>query len=380
MPEDVLNQDTSSVRKIGILTRHCYPNYGSLLQAYALTCAFREAGADASVINYIPNDDTPVGLPAASLRESRMRNSRARRLAFFAVQGPNFYMMAKRFASYQRDLLALTERVNSHDGIANVVQGFDDLVVGSDQVWNRIHGKLDPAYFFETIALGVRFHSYAASFGTAGPKSIDRSYVKDRLAEFDNVSVREDSAQVVLGELAVDSRVDVDPVLLHSRDFWEEYASGSRRRGGYILVYQLHNTPDFDKVLRAVAARHSMPVVRVSVDAKQLLFRGRARYLTTPKSFVASFRDAAYVVTDSFHGTAFSLLFGIPIYPVLPERNSERMIDLLRSVGLARLAQGAQSRGFLEPEYDANRVGENIRSQAMGSWSYIRALARGENA
>ncbi|WP_404315383.1 polysaccharide pyruvyl transferase family protein [Prescottella equi] len=363
-----------SVKEVGILTRHIYPNYGSLLQTHALATAVTEVGGKSCVIDYVPPADRPWRLAASSLQESRMRNSFPKRAAYLAIQTPNMAGMSLRFRTAQRRLLNLTRTYSTGNDVARAAEVLDLVLAGSDQIWNTIHGDLDPVYFLDGIPSYKRF-SYAASFGTDAPSKSNRDRVTSWLQEFGEVSVRERSAHAALGAAGIQSRVDVDPVLLHDRNFWSEFAEQSpAAKTKYILVYQLHNTPDFDRRLRIIEKRLRLPVRRITPDAKMFVSKRASDYLSSPERFVGLFRDAEAVVTDSFHGTVFSLVFGRPLYALLPERNTTRNTDLLQSVGIARLASAAGNDPTDDPAYDADAVAAKLRTLADDSRRYLGAL------
>lgn len=364
---------------VGILTRHVYPNYGSLLQSHALERAISSLGAQCSVIDYFPPTDRPTRLASSRLRESRMRDSVAKRAAYLAVQTPNMARMSIRFRRFQRRHLSLTATCEDRTSLADVINTLDVTVTGSDQVWNRVHGQLDPVYFLARQDSGRKL-SYAASFGSESPAPNEIGRVVSWLQDFEHVSVREHSAQTALASMGIQSRVDVDPVLLHGHEYWNSFAAAapiSDRK--YILVYQLHNTPGFNERLKSIAERHGLPIRRVTPDAKMYLSHRASDYLVDPIQFVALFRDATMVVTDSFHGTAFSLIYGKPLYALLPQANSTRNVDLLSSVGLAHLALPVDQTPVDDPNYDPEPVANKLKDRAGESWNYLRsAVAIGE--
>lgn len=362
------------MKKVGILTRHVYPNYGSLLQCRALESALTSLDAAPRVIDYFPGTDRPFKLAGSRLKESRVRDSVAKSAAYLAIQTPNMATMSIRFRKYQRRYLTLTPTCADEQSVLALSDDLDLVLTGSDQVWNSIHGRLDPVYFLEGQKPDKK-HSYAASFGSSAPLSGDVGRVASWLEDFSSVSVRERSAQSALESMGIPSRVDVDPVLLHSSEYWSQFSDSNQPADGrYILVYQLHNTPGFAERLAAIQRRHNLPIRRVTPDAKMLIEHRASDYLVDPAKFVALFRDASYVVTDSFHGTAFSLVFGRPIYALLPQSNSTRNEDLLESVGLSRLASLLDEPPAEDPHYDAGDVASALRERADDSWSHLREL------
>jgi len=282
--------------------------------------------------------------------------------------------MALRFRSHQRRILRLTEELDSFAECDRARMGIDRLVVGSDQVWNTIHGQLDHTYFLQSISKDSAKFSYAASFGgrpddTLSPKALDQ------LATFETISVREPSGAEWLRSHGLQARVDVDPVMLQTQRFWSEFGGPRDISKPYGLVYQLHTTTGFDDTAKSLASYFSVPLRQVSADAKRLRpGRWRPEYLPCPERFVRLIRDAEFVVTDSYHGTVFSLLFGTPVAPVMPHKNRARIEEMLSS-----LAEGSG----IACEYVGDAGAEIFRTSqrdvfttaALDSWNYLRKVA-----
>lgn len=363
-------------KQIGILTRHCYPNYGSILQTYALQSALKELGATPVVLDYISEDDTPLGLVWANLRVSKKGKSPLSAFVYFLVQTPTFFSMFFTFRRHQKRLLNLSVRVKDADGLARVAKHLDLAVAGSDQIWNRIIDSIDMNYFLPFMQDRSQRVSYAASLGSVTPLPEDQSDFLQAIRTMRAISVREPSSAKWINEQGVEARADVDPVLLHGRRFWEEFASERTVEGPYILVYQLHKSDFFDQKLKEIKSKYGLPVFRVSPDWKHVLRPGRAKILVSPESFLSWIRNAECVVTDSFHGTSFSLKFGRPVYVIPPGKYSARLTDVMARVGLEHMVITSGENETLpdSPEYDAEAVNELLEAQAADSWNYLRAV------
>lgn len=364
-------------KRIGILTRHCYPNYGSLLQTIALSNALSGNGSEASVIDYVPPSDTVRGLPAASLRESRLRESTLGRVAYLGLQTPNLTAMALRFRRFQRNSLELTDVAHTTEELERVGRPYDAIVVGSDQVWNRIHGQIDPNYYLAGTSEGIQKYSYAASFGSGTIPDGEEMRIRTWLTDFADVSVRESDAVDALANCGIAARRDVDPVILQTRDFWEEYAqreTSEKPTAPYILIYRLHNTPGFASRVEELKQRTQLNTRFVSVDALKCARALSRDYLVPPQKFVQLIADAACVVTDSFHGTAFSLIFGRPLLSVLPSKYSSRSSSLLKDVGLEHLGVAESEPTPSDLAYDDRKVSALLAELRAPSLEYVERL------
>ena len=323
---------------LGILTRHAYPNYGSLLQALALQSALAGLGADCEIIDYVRADERATRLGRTSLAESRVGDSRWGRFVYRCVQDPNLAVMFLHFRRNQRRLLRLSDTVDDVARLGSLTPCYERVVVGSDQVWSPVHGAVDPAYFLQGAPIGIRAHSYAAGVRAGSPA--EQAELPGRLARFETVSVRERSALGLVDPAGGHARVDLDPVLLVCAQEWGRFAGRRVSPSPYILVYRLHTNPVFDEALAQVRATLGLPIRQVTADARRGWSADHREYLATPERFVALFRDAAHVVTDSFHGSAFSVLFGRPFTAVAPVYAAQRVSDLLAEFDLPRRTSG----------------------------------------
>lgn len=364
------------MKKIGILTRHCYPNYGSILQAYALQSALTMLKSKPVVLDYVQPDDKPAGLVNSNLRIASIGKTWWGRTIYFAVQFPTFLTMVWTFRSHQKRLLNLSNEVEDAEGLKLVSQELAIVIVGSDQVWNRLTDSIDKNYFLLFLEDRKRRSSYAASIGSTKPVDADINLVINALGQMSAVSVREPSSSDWLNTQGIPARSDVDPVLLHSKAFWSNFAGPRRFKGSYILVYQLHNTKHFTQRLEEIKRKHSLPIIRLTPDWKHIIRPGKSKILVSPESFVAWIRDANCVVTDSFHGTAFSLRLGTPIYIIPPGKYSTRLIDVVLRVGLERLVVSSETTDPLpeSPFYNAESVQIELDRQASDSWDYLRRI------
>lgn len=366
------------MKRFGILTRHSYPNYGSILQAYALQHALLSAGVRTEVIDYRPSGDRPWGLVSASLSLSRMRNRWWQRTIYRMVQTPSLILMTVVFRRYQKRLLALSPEVSNGSELRLLSRSLDAVVVGSDQVWNRVFGALERAYFLVDLDSSVERRSYAASLGSERAEPTDIPEITNALRKMMSVSVREANSAEWLVSQGIHARSDVDPVLLHGAEFWGNFAGSGGSVKPYALVYQLHNTPEFTSAVRALQRKHNVRIVRVTPDLKRVILPGRTRLLVSPQTFVRLFRDAAYVLTDSFHGTAFSLRLGRPLYVVPPKLYASRISDLLAKAQVSDLIVSATEVGLVSvnPNYDAELVTRLLDFEAAKSWSYLWDVTR----
>lgn len=361
---------------VTILTRHRYPNYGALLQAFALQTAFVRLGCDVEVANYVSLSESGAGVLRGDFSASRFRDVPLGALLFGALKGPQFVLAHCRFGTFRSRYLMLGPLVRGKEGLKEYLNAFDLTVAGSDQVWNRIHGKLDPNYFLVDLATSSARASYAASLGTGCPKVEDELIITDWVSRLAAVSVREEASAAFFSRRGIAARADVDPVLLFDREFWLEFAGGARSKAGELLVYDLDRSSEVGKVAREIAARDNQKVVRVTTDPLQALRRGRTRFLPGLEEFVGRFAGPSMVLTNSFHGVVFSIVMGTPFLAIRPRSNVSRIEDLLRRFGLEDRLVDARDACLGRPMSSLSGAASGPVAQARAdSWKYLEQLA-----
>lgn len=338
-------------KRIGIITIVKVNNYGAELQAYATQRKLNLMGYDAEVIDYLyyrnpghisesesrpfypyplKNRVKELGLKVIDMfGRLRRTDMGKRRDANFA----KFHRQYSRFSGRQ---------YRRHSELFGNPPAYDVYCVGSDQVWNpRCYTNLD-AYFLDFAPEGKRRFSYGSSFGVKEiPENAKEAYAR-YLSRIDCLSVRESTGIDIVKRLTGrEARLVADPTLLLSREEWmavAELVGGLPER--YVLVYELHSTPYLMDVAREVARQRGCKIVRICKDARSgSSGNGDAVVDVTdagPSQFIYLFDKASAVVTNSFHGTAFSVNFRKELFCVLSATatNNGRQESLLRRLGL----------------------------------------------
>lgn len=313
--------------RIGILTFHRAHNYGAMLQAYGLLTYLKSLGHEGYVIDYCPKvfkkayrrqfptmPRNPVNICKRLIEEPFIHSDRVKRYdAFdeFMKAELNLYPWSKQF-----------------DG-----KEFDYIFIGSDQVWNReCLGKFDSVYWGEGLKCKVA--SYAASMAWYRPTEQELPIVKRYLNNLHSISVREKDAAEFLSTL-VDKSIDVvcDPTLLLQKESWEKISNSEISDEKYILCYNLVSDPKCQEFAEKLAIAKGLKLLNiVGVINKN----GPINSLKTagPREFLSYIRNADYVVTSSFHGTVFSLIFNKQFYALSLSKFGGRIQSLLKIVGL----------------------------------------------
>lgn len=314
--------------RIGIITFHRAHNYGAVLQCYALQETLRRMGHDVQVIDYRQSwiEDS------YSLFSSNMirRNSDSLSSLFSYLKGNlKKWIQAPRKSSYFRRFRESFLYLSSpcHD---DMPQDYDCYVIGSDQLWSLhcLGGVSDNVYMgrFERPP-GSTLVGYAVS---ADMKSIldSEDILKEAVPAFDALSMRERQIADAVAEITGCScEVCLDPTLLGDESLWEPLMTDVPE-GDYVLMYEVRWNAGTKGKLRRKAEELASAV---GPHCKVIdLSRGDRPV----EEYVSLFRNASYVVTTSFHGVVFSIIFGVPFYAFpLWGGYDLRYMDLLESVG-----------------------------------------------
>ncbi|MCV6594972.1 MAG: polysaccharide pyruvyl transferase family protein [Silicimonas sp.] len=356
--------------KVGILTLPLVDNFGGILQAAALYRVLSVMGHHPVLLKkkfWRPASQRLVGsvlrkVPGHDLGKVRsMAKARDRHIPFLDAMMPN-----QAGPVYSRDDLERAARR----------LGLDAVVVGSDQVWRPDYIEdIDTASFFLDLPGDIRKISYAASFGKSEWTAPHRlGEVRRLLAGFDAVSLRESSGvdlcREVLGRRVCTQTLD--PTLLVDARFYDEIIGPGEDRAPYVLNYALDPSAGAKAVLSG-----DFDGPAQGLDVRTLTLDDGADTMDVP-SWLRAFRDAAFVVTDSFHGTVFSILFQKPFVCFGNQsRGMDRFTSLLSLLGLEdRLVLEAAALAGLEAEIDYGAVLSRLAEHRAASAAFLEgALA-----
>lgn len=327
--------------KVGIFTFHHSLNAGAALQAWALQEYLRAAGIAAEIVNY-----GKIGWPNRyCLRTDSLRHFAGSFYNGFNTFRRTFLIETYRrhlYRRFQRECMGLGAAITKAD-IPNL--GYTHLITGSDQVWHPVINEGDETYFLANAAPGVKRIAYAPSFGVdAFTPALERK-MAGWLSQFDALSVREpQGAEIVKRLCGREAAVVCDPTLLLPRTAYERIERPPRfglpRR--YIAVYTVCGHPWAENAALRLGEQTNLPVVHLpGGQLARWYLPSKAKRMTAlgPSEWLWFMHHADYVVTNSFHGTVFSLIYHRPFTVALNGKASDaRMQTLLEDTGLESLA------------------------------------------
>lgn len=286
--------------KIGILTFVNTINYGAVLQAYALQNKINSFGIKAEIIEY-------VNLKIEQKEKNTIANKFSPKyLVRKLVLGKALIKKEKKFKEYEEKYIHYGKKLNS-TSISQVNRYYDKFICGSDQVWNRKLIHEDWTYFLDFVEEDKKKVSYAPSFGNIPFPKSDYQEGARLLNKFRHLSVREVTGKKEIEKICgLKAQVVVDPTLLLSKEEWIQHIKFIPPIKEYILVYFPHNKKNVFNFVNKLKQKTGLPVIYLSISPR--IQRGvKTIYDASPDEFLGWIYHAKYVVTGSFHGTAFSL-------------------------------------------------------------------------
>ena len=320
---------TTHKNKIGLLTKSRVYNYGSALQTYATIKAIQNLGHDVELIDYDFPSRFTYGWKTA------IKNIIKTPLGLSDAQKP------KKFHRFWKEYYPTSVSYSREDLLLNP-PSYDVYMVGSDQVWNPSHG--DTTFLLDFLSDRPCYRvSYASSIGVNNlPKSYAKTF-RDNLSLFNRVSVREESDVKTVKKYAdVDAKCVCDPTLLLTKSEWQQLKSvnGNKRivEGRYILAYILdysYNPYPFAKdMIDRISKELNLPVVFLDAKMGQLKYGYKIVNNCGPIDFLNLISNASFLITTSFHGTAFAANLGVPFCSIVKSLgySDSRMVSLLTKI------------------------------------------------
>lgn len=355
--------------KIGILTFHNAYNYGAVLQAYATQEIVKSLGHEVEVIDY-------HNKYIDKHYEKRKFHIRAflRKIHCFPLYLIEKYFFWKRRKAYHRftkeNLKLSKNRYIEGDKI--FLSEYDVLLIGSDQLWNKkLTNGLDKVYWGQIkTSPNTRVVSWSVCMNDIGLVQDDKEQIKEFLKCFTAISVREKLLQDFLKDLT-DKKIwhTLDPTLLLSESKWDNVCSPVKENN-YIAVYAVRKEKETIAFARELAKRQNKELVIVRGYSRWNFSKEDKEYCG-PAEFISYIKNADYVVTSSFHGTVFSILFKRQF--VCPRLDGNvRVEDLLSIAGLSNRMVDDWHEAISLPPINYNCLSGEFETKKKESLDFLR--------
>jgi len=363
-------------KKIGIITYHSANNYGAMLQVYALQEIVKKYYKDVHIIDYRNKkvEDNYKILKFHGKNPIRLTKQLIQNLKNL----PRNYRRNKKFVDFKNTYMQLSQnKYKSQIDLKQNAPDYDVYITGSDQVWStHITGELEDAYTLNFGKDTVKRISYAASIGKSKIEEKYQKQYQTKLAKMDCISVREEIAKEELQKfMQKDMEVVLDPTLLMDTKEWDKIADQSQEKieEEYILVYELLQDNTIKKIVEMLKEKTNLKVVSLkscSISKEDIY---KDEYITGPIEFVSLIKHAKYVVTNSFHGTVFSLLYEKEFFAIPPQKTGARIISLLEKLKLRKriVTESEIEQLHLEEKIDYKKVKEILEKERQQSIKFL---------
>lgn len=311
--------------KIDVITLHAVKNYGSVLQAFATKKLFELYGHEVRIINYVKEE---------SKEENLMKFWAGSNLAKRLVMGPTISKWKTVFGEFCKNELQVTgTRYTSESDFINYPLEADIYCTGSDQVWNSVWNKgILPALYLSFVPENKYRFAFAASFGQQELSEDEVNATKIFIDRYNNISVREDSAKRIIEEQYhyPECTHIIDPTVCLSGDSWRSYSKTNTDEENYILIYNLNRSKEFDRYAKKLSKITGLKLKRLCMRYDQVLRCGQSVIIPDVFEFVSLIDNAKYVLTDSFHATAFSMNMNTRPICIYPNKFGGRIESFLK--------------------------------------------------
>lgn len=366
-------------KKVAILTQPLHTNYGGTLQAFALQTIVKSLGAEVVTLNY---QNKPKNFLRFVL--SVIKSFALNRKDKFPLLSSEKAVIEKYHTEFIKKHINRSETILSEQDLIKHFNNseYDAIIVGSDQVW-RVEYSPNIDNFFLNFYIGAAKRiSYAASFG------IDKwQFTPEKTAEiqiwlrkFDAISVREDSAAILCKEyLNLKAEHVLDPTLLLTKEDYQNLIKESPQKNTGIFTYILDSSEEKNNIIANISEKigldtfQNQPIKKYKTN---FFIKNEDDYMY-PKieDWLAAFRDASFIVTDSFHGTVFSIIFNKPFIVIgNSERGLARFFSLLKIFDLENrlvCCKDEISEEFILKKIDYDRVNTLLEIEREKSYKFL---------
>ncbi len=371
----------SGKKTAGIITMHRVMNYGSVLQAFALQQIVKKLGYDVQLIDYMyPNKFhlDKRGQKSLIYKITKTVYGFLRKCLFAIKYQGDKQTKIDNFCKKYFNLSSV--RYDSPDAINNNPPDYDVYITGSDQVWNPTFTYADEAFML-SFAGDKRRIAYAPSVTQRNIPDEYKEIFITNLSKYSSLSVRDNYSAEDLSKL-LGRKVETvcDPVLLLDSNDYSTIANGSKLKVDekyillYILDYMFDPYPEITSIISKIKQQYKIPVYFIWGNKNRVTECGADRYIPIPsvEDFLYLIKNASMVVTTSFHGTAFSLIFRKQFLAVTNDSAKDSRIgDLLNNVGMSSNCISYKSDFEVYNEVDYSVVGPQIDAYVAKSRDYL---------
>lgn len=351
--------------KIATLTFQRHNNIGAMLQCYALQHTIMKYGYDNEIIDYICDAaDRPFGYKSLKVKGLK-------KYITSCIGVISRLPKKNAFNEFRCNYLKMTSKVNTKN-VATLGEMYDGYIVGSDNVWNSSLTGLDKNYFLDFVREDYKKASYAASLGMGTVPQNEQEAFKKYISRFSIITLRERSAAENIKELTGRDVADTcDPTFFLTASEWDTLAIEPKTKGKYILVYQMSPSYSFVKFADKVAKTKGFPIVYVPFPYG--FCKCSMKPHIGPCEWLGYIKHAEYVITDSFHGCVFSLIYERNLI-IKISKLGDRIKDLTERLGASERIVDTVEQAVSLPDMDYSDIRNRISSYKNDGEATLKAI------
>lgn len=361
--------------KANIVTFHLANNYGAVLQAYALQQFLNDNFCETYILDYHSDLFNKLNSkPSLNDWTNNPKNS-----AFKFLQNAIYKGKNKKIENFRDNYLKLTPSYTK-DNIFRASDQADVFITGSDQVWNYLIINQDKNYFLDFVNNKTTC-SYAASFGVSTiPNSYIAFYFKN-LRKLNYISTREiQGVNLVKDIINKDAYIMPDPTLLLDRTTWNNISYECTEDKKYILVYKITKADQLISFAKKLSKKTGLPIIYIPNDLKSGIV-GKTITNVGPQDWIGYIKNAEYVVTNSFHGTVFSIIFNKKFFSEVSTKvnpSTSRIESLLKMFNLEKRTFDHYTEDMLYQELNSDKIQEIMIEQRKLAYDFFKEVFKNE--
>ena len=353
--------------KIGILTFPNSPSFGASLQMYALFKALQNMEVDVEVINYINQF-------MKAQRHINSKKSLKEYIKHYVASVLNFHG-SNEFKKFEREVkLYPTKPMHDPEQLRKIADRYDYLICGSDQVWNPFITNNDVSFFLDFCNNNSKKIAYAPSFGLNTLPVEYKNIYRHELKCFHRLSAREEAGQNIISELiGLKVPLVLDPSMLLKKDEWRKCI---KRVNGlppkYIAKFIFNHDVQVENFINDLSRERGIPVIVVGGNSFSFLKGIKSTGAIGPREWLYTIMNAESVVTDSFHGAAFSIIFEKDLYISTASSTNSRLVTLSKLFGLENRIIQKNIKKEITKAIDYSSVKKIMERERNASLNYLR--------
>jgi hypothetical protein len=360
------------MQKTGIISYHRAINYGALLQVYALQEKIKELGSECEIIDY-RNEILESKHKKIKISECKSIKEYLRYFILGKAHNEKF----DKFREFSSEYLNISEVCHNKKDLEMLSEKYSKVITGSDQVWNHNINGLDKAYYLDFLSERKKKNSFSASFGYKELIDDYKDEYKKLLKEYNMISVREKhGADIIEDLIGYRPSVVLDPTMLKTKEEWFDFANEYENKNKYILIYGFSGKNHMMDLAKNIAKETGYQIVIIQNNHLPS-FNIKYEKTAGPKDFLGIFKNAEYILTNSFHGTAFSINLNKEFFTeLLPESTkvNSRLEHVLNLFDLEDRRITGSNPDIIEDKIDYNKVNKKLNNERKKSIQFLQEI------